>query len=404
MKLGKTQLGKTQNVRDVRDLARRRLPRAVFDFIEGGAEDEVTIARNRRRLQELTLTPRALVDVSLRDQSTVLLGTKVASPIVLAPVGLAALAHPQGERAAAMGAANLGLISTLSSSSCWSLEDVAVSCDGPKWFQIYVLRDRGITRAIVERARLAGYRAMCLTVDVPIAGRRERDLHNGFTIPPRPSVGHLLDLVLHAGWFGRLLREERAGHGLTMGNFAAGSSAGQRLVMMHMVNQLFDPSVTVTDVEWLRELWDGPLIVKGIMTPGDARRCVDAGANAVVVSNHGGRQQDGLAATIDALTPVVDEVGDGAEVYLDGGIRRGSDIVKTVALGAKACMVGRPYLYGLAAGGQQGVETVLRHLQTELDATLALLGRPRLQDLDRSVLASASPPLRTANGELPTRR
>lgn len=182
-------LARTQNVADVQQLAGRRLPRAVLDYVEGGAEDEVTIARDRQDLADLALVPRALLDVAVRDQSTVLLGTAVSSPIVLAPVGLAALAHPEGERAAARAASALGLISTLSSSSCWSLEDVAASCDGPKWFQIYVLRDRGVTRSLVERARAAGYRALCVTVDVPIAARRERDLRNGFSIPPRPSSG-----------------------------------------------------------------------------------------------------------------------------------------------------------------------------------------------------------------------
>lgn len=389
-------LASIQNLQDVEDIARRRLPKAVFNYVEGGAEDEVTVRRNRQRLQDLALVPRALVDVSRRDQSTVLLGTAVSSPIVLAPVGLAALAHPSGERAAARAASSLGLISTLSSSSCWSLEDVAASCDGPKWFQIYVLRDRGLTRAIVERAREAGYLALCLTVDVPVAARRERDLHNGFAIPPRPSLRHGLDVVRHVGWFGRLLRDELGGHGLTMGNFDTGTSAGsgQRLVMMDMVNQLFDPTVTWADVEWLREVWGGPLVVKGMMTGADARCCVEVGADAIWVSNHGGRQQDGLVASVDALPAVVEEVAELAEVYVDGGIRRGSDIVKALALGARACMIGRPYVYGLAAGGQAGVETVLRTLQGELDASLALLGRPRLADLDRSALHTADTALR----------
>lgn len=380
-------LSSTHNVADVRRMAKRRLPRAVFDFIDGGAEDEVTIGRNTRRLAELALAPRALVDVSARDQSTVVLGVPVASPLVLAPVGLAALAHPAGERAAARAASALGVISTLSSSSCWNLEDVAASCGGPKWFQVYVLKDRGLTRALVQRARDSGYRALCVTVDVPVAGRRERDLRNGFTIPPRPSARHAFDVARHAGWFQRQLREELRGHGLRMGNFDAGDKAG-RLVMMDMVNQLFDPSVTLTDLAWIRESWDGPLVVKGVLTGDDAERCVDSGADAVWVSNHGGRQLDGVPATIDALPAVVDAVGDRAEVFVDGGFRRGSDVVKALALGARACMIGRPYAYGLAAGGQEGVETVLRHLIREIDTVLALLGRPRLSDLDPSALRS----------------
>lgn len=377
-----------QSVEDVRVIARRRLPRAVFDFVEGGAEDEITLARNRERLSQISLVPRALVDVSHRDQSTSLLGTTVASPVVLAPVGLAALAHPDGERGAARAASGLGLLSTLSSSSCWSLEDVAASCDGPKWFQIYVLRDRGLTRALIDRARAASYRALCLTVDVPVAGRRERDLRNGFTVPPRPSARQALDLLAHAGWFRRLLRDELQGHGLRMGNFDSGhpSGAGGRLVMMERVNALFDPAVTLADLTWLREVWDGPVVVKGILSGADANRCLDAGAAAVWVSNHGGRQLDGTPASIDALPHVVDAVAGRAEVYVDGGFRRGSDVVKAIALGARACMVGRPYVYGLAAGGQRGVETVLRQLMREIDVVLALLGCSRLADLDTSVL------------------
>ena len=381
-------LAETRNVEDVARIARRRLPRAVRDYVDGGAEDEVTLRRNTARLREIALAPRTLVDVSARDQTTVLLGTPVASPLVLAPVGLAALAHPEGERAAARAAAAQGLISTLSSSSCWSLEDVAASCSGPRWFQLYVLRDRELTAQLVERARAAGYRALCVTVDVPVAGRRERDLANGFSIPPRPTLRHGLDVALHARWFARFLHDEATGHGLAMGNFSpAPASPGGRLVMMDMVNQLFDPTVTEVDLAWLRSLWNGPLVVKGVMTAHDAARCVDAGADAVWVSNHGGRQQDGLRASIDALPEVAREVGDRAEVYVDGGIRRGTDVVRAVALGARACMIGRPYVHGLAAGGQAGVETVLRHLQHEIDVALALLGRPRLADVDASVLA-----------------
>ncbi len=210
-------LQRASGVDDVRDLARRRLPRAVLDFVEGGAEDEVTIARNRQALQDLTFVPRALTDVSSRSQGTTLLGTAVSSPVVLAPVGLAALAHPDGELAAARAASSMGVISTLSSSSAWGLEDVARSCDGPQWFQLYVWRDRDLTRRIVERARAAGFRALCLTVDVPVSARRQRDIRNGFTVPPRPRLRQAGDLVRHAGWFRRLAVSELGGHKLTMG-------------------------------------------------------------------------------------------------------------------------------------------------------------------------------------------
>ncbi|MDP9460700.1 MAG: alpha-hydroxy-acid oxidizing protein [Actinomycetota bacterium] len=382
-------LQRASGVDDVRDLARRRLPRAVLDFVEGGAEDEVTIARNRQALQDLTFVPRALTDVSSRSQGTTLLGTAVSSPVVLAPVGLAALAHPDGELAAARAASSMGVISTLSSSSAWGLEDVARSCDGPQWFQLYVWRDRDLTRRIVERARAAGFRALCLTVDVPVSARRQRDIRNGFTVPPRPRLRQAGDLVRHAGWFRRLAVSELAGHKLTMGNFTAVDlGIRDRLRMLDVVNELFDPGVGWADLNWLKDVWGGPLVVKGVMTGADARRSVNAGADAVWVSNHGGRQLDGLRGSAEALPEVVAEVGGQAEVYLDGGIRRGSDVVKALALGARACMIGRPWMYGLAAGGRAGVEVVLRLFRTEIDVTLALLGRPTLESLDRGAVSA----------------
>lgn len=376
------------SVDDVRAVAHRRLPRSVLDFIEGGAEDEGTIGRNLAALRDLRFVPRVLTDVSHRDQATTLLGTPVTSPVVLAPVGLAALAHPSGEVAAARAAANKGLISTVSSSSAWSLEDVAGSCEGPRWFQLYVWRDRELTRRLVERAREAGFRALCLTVDVQVSARRLRDLRNGFTIPPRPRLRQAGDLVRHAGWFGRLAVNELGGHKLTMGNFSSGDmGVRDRLRTVELANTLFDAGVTWQDLEWLKEIWGGPVAVKGVMTAADARRSVDAGADAVWVSNHGGRQLDGLPGTADVLPAVVEAVAGEAEVYLDGGVRHGSDVVKALALGARACMIGRPWMYGLAAGGQAGIEHVLDLLRVEIDATLALLGRPTLESLDAGAVS-----------------
>jgi L-lactate dehydrogenase (cytochrome) len=378
-----SRLQRASGIDDVQDLARRRLPRTVLDFVEGGAEEELTIARNRQAFRDLAFVPSVLTDVSRRSQATTLLGTPVTSPVVLAPVGLAALAHPSGELAAARAAANKGLISTLSSSSAWSLEDVAASCDGPRWFQLYVWRDRDLTRRIVERARAAGFGALCLTVDVQVSARRLRDLRNGFTVPPRPRLRQVGDLVRHAGWFRRLAVAELSGHRLTMGNLTSGDLGLQgRLRTFDLANALFDAGVTWRDLEWLKEIWGGPVVVKGVMTGPDARRSVDAGADAVWVSNHGGRQLDGLRGSADVLPEVVAAVGGETEVYLDGGIRRGSDVVKALALGARACMIGRPWMYGLAAGGQAGVEVVLDLLRVEIDATLALLGRPTLESLD----------------------
>jgi L-lactate dehydrogenase (cytochrome) len=376
-------LGDAVNVEDVRSIAIRRLPTAVSDFIEGGGEGEVTLRRNRRAFEDLVFRPRALSDAATRTLGTTMLGIPVSAPIALAPVGLAALAHPLGEQAAAKAAARAGLVSTLSSSSCWSLEEVAEATpDAPKWFQLYVWRDRGITAEVVARARAAGYRALVVTVDVPTGARRERDLRNGFTIPPRPTWRHTGDVLRHLPWVTRFGWDEAFGHGLTMGNFGGHVSMTRRMAFMERVNQRFDPGMTWDDLDWLRSLWGGPMVIKGITNEHDAAKAADHGLDAVWVSNHGGRQLDGLPATIDVLPAIVEAVGGRAEVYLDGGIRRGSDVVKALARGARVCMIGRPYLYGLAAGGQAGVERVLELLTAQLDNTLALLGCRSLEELD----------------------
>ena len=380
-----TKSGRIHNVEDYRGLAHKRLPRAVIDFIEGGAEDEITISRNRKGFENIHIIPRILTDVSVRDISTTILGTPVSSPIVLCPVGLATLAHPLGEVAAGIAAANKGIISTYSSSSSWNLEDIAAASSGVKWFQLYIWKDRKLTAEIVERARKAGYTALVLTVDVPISARRERDLRNGFTIPPRPRVNQIGDLLQHFGWFYAQLKSEISGHKMSMGNFTP-ENVGMRtrLKMLEVVNELFDPSITWSDVAWLKSIWHGPIVIKGVMTPEDAKLAVKAGADAIWISNHGGRQLDGLSGTIEVLPEIVKAVKGRAEIYLDGGVRRGSDIVKAIALGANACMIGRPYMYGLAANGTAGVESIIKILEIEMDATMALMGRPSIASLDSS--------------------
>ena len=379
--------GRIHNVEDYRGLAHKRLPRAVIDFIEGGAEDEITISRNRDSFENIHIIPRILTDVSVRDISTTILGTPVSSPIVLCPVGLATLAHPLGEVAAGIAAANKGIISTYSSSSSWNLEDIAAASSGVKWFQLYIWKDRKLTAEIVERARKSGYQALVLTVDVPISARRERDLRNGFTIPPRPRVNQIGDLVQHFGWFYAQLKSEITGHKMSMGNFTP-ENVGMRtrLKMLEVVNELFDPSITWSDVAWLKSIWNGPIVIKGIMTPEDAKLAIKAGADAIWISNHGGRQLDGVSGTIEVLPEIAKAVKGKAEIYLDGGVRRGSDIVKAIALGANACMIGRPYMYGLAANGAAGVESIIGILEIEMDATMALMGRPTIASLDSSAV------------------
>ena len=379
--------GRIHNVEDYRGLAHKRLPRAVIDFIEGGAEDEITISRNRESFESIHIIPRILTDVSVRDISTTILGTPVSSPIVLCPVGLATLAHPLGEVAAGIAAANKGIISTYSSSSSWNLEDIAAASSGVKWFQLYIWKDRKLTAEIIERARKSGYQALVLTVDVPISARRERDLRNGFTIPPRPRVNQIGDLVQHFGWFYAQLKSEITGHKMSMGNFTP-ENVGMRtrLKMLEVVNELFDPSITWSDVAWLKSIWNGPIVIKGIMTPEDAKLAIKAGADAIWISNHGGRQLDGVSGTIEVLPEIAKAVKGKVEIYLDGGVRRGSDIVKAIALGANACMIGRPYMYGLAANGAAGVESIIGILEIEMDATMALMGRPTIASLDSSAV------------------
>ena len=379
--------GRIHNVEDYRGLAHKRLPRAVIDFIEGGAEDEITISRNRDSFENIHIIPRILTDVSVRDISTTILGTPVSSPIVLCPVGLATLAHPLGEVAAGIAAANKGIISTYSSSSSWNLEDIAAASSGVKWFQLYIWKDRKLTAEIVERARKSGYQALVLTVDVPISARRERDLRNGFTIPPRPRINQIGDLVQHFGWFYAQLKSEITGHKMSMGNFTP-ENVGMRtrLKMLEVVNELFDPSITWSDVAWLKSIWNGPIVIKGIMTPEDAKLAIKAGADAIWISNHGGRQLDGVSGTIEVLPEIAKAVKGKTEIYLDGGVRRGSDIVKAIALGANACMIGRPYMYGLAANGAAGVESIIGILEIEMDATMALMGRPTIASLDSSAV------------------
>jgi L-lactate dehydrogenase (cytochrome) len=376
------------NIDDLRKIARRKLPRAVFDYVDGGAEDEQTMRANQADFRRYSFRPRVLVDVSQRDQSTTVLGERIPSPLILAPTGLTGLLWPHGEVAVARAARRLGLIYTMSTMSVGTLEQVARAVSGPLWFQLYVWRDREITRSLVERARAAGYRALCLTVDTGVLGQRERDVRNGFTIPPRVTVQNVLDTIQKVGWIRRMMTVPQP----TFGHFVNTEAVGKDAVSLAaFTTKQFDPSLTWADLDWFRSLWSGPLAIKGIMSAEDARIAVDHGVEAIVVSNHGGRQLDGLPSAISVLPEVVDAVGDRAEVILDGGVRRGGDAVKAVALGARACMIGRPVLYGLGAGGEAGVTRALEILMKEIDRALALIGRPNLADLDRSAIRVESP-------------
>ena len=366
------QLAKCYSISDLRTLAQRRLPRAVFDYADGAAEDEVTAQRNEAAFQGYDLLPKVLQDVGTIDLSTTVLGSPVSMPILLSPTGMTRLFHHDGETAAARAAERAGTVYSLSSLSTTSIEDVASVSSGPRWFQIYVWKDRGLVREFFNRCRDSGYDALMLTVDVPVLGQRERDLRNGMTIPPSLTLNSILDASLHPSWWWRFITSPRI-HFANVTEERSAKSADLTALWTY-VNSQFDPSVTWRDLEWMVGEWDGPFAIKGVLSPEDAGTAASLGVHGIIVSNHGGRQLDHTPATLDALPWIVDAVAGRAEVILDGGIRRGTDVAKALALGARACMIGRAYLYGIGAGGQAGVERALEILRAELLRSLALIG------------------------------
>jgi 4-hydroxymandelate oxidase len=353
------------NLHEYEQVARERLPQTVYEYYWGGAEDELTVRDNRLGWQQLRLRPRVLVDVSTRALATTVLGQPIAFPVLTAPCAFNALANPEGELAVARATTAAGILQIVSTAGTHTLEEVADAApDGLRWFQLYCYRDRGVTQSLVERAVAAGYRALCLTVDAPLVGRRDRDTRNRFGLPPGMTWKNLQ----HAG----LDRMDAGGEGSAL---------------VHYISEIWDASLTWEAIEWLRKLSPLPLAVKGILTAEDARRAVDHGVDAIVVSNHGGRQLDGTLPTSEALLEVADAVGNRTELLVDGGIRRGSDVLKALALGARAVLVGRPYLWALAVNGQAGVEHMLGLLRDELDLCMALSGRPTIASIDRTLLA-----------------
>ena len=372
-------LARCHSIADLRRLTKRRLPRAVFDYADGAAEDEVTARRNEAAFEDYELLPRVLRDVSSVDLSTTVLGAPVSMPVLLAPTGMTRLFHHDGETAAARAAHRAGVVYTLSSLSTVSIEDLAAASDGPRWFQIYVWKDRGLVREFFDRCRAAGYDALMLTVDMPVLGQRERDLRNGMTIPPSLTLGSALDAALHPSWWWNFLTKPRIGFANVAGKGDAGR--GDLTALWTYINTQFDPSVTWRDLEWMIGEWNGSFAVKGMLDAEDAARAASLGARGIVVSNHGGRQLDHSPASLDALPAVVEAVAGRAEVILDGGVRRGADVAKALALGARACAIGRAYLYGIGAGGEQGVDRALELLRAELHRALALLGCASVGDL-----------------------
>lgn len=365
-------LSRCGSVGDLRALAKRALPGGVFDYFDGAAEDEWSLANNSRAFDDVRLEPRVLVDVSAIDTSTTIMGQQVPYPLALSPTGFTRIAHPDGELAVARAAGDARLPYTLSTLGTRSIEETAAAATGPMWYQLYVWRDRGLSRELVQRARDAGYRAIMLTVDTAVFGRRERDVRRGFTLPPKIGLDTFVDGVRHPRWTWRFLRSEPITFSAVAGR--AELDGTRAINLSAYVNSQFDPTLSWRDVEWIREESGLPLMLKGIQCVEDARTAASLGIDAIALSNHGGRQLDGSPAPIELLPPVMDAVGDSIEVLVDGGIRRGGDVVKAVALGARAAMCGRPYLYGLGAGGEMGVRWVIDHLTQGISRTMALVG------------------------------
>lgn len=371
-----TAIEQAHNIEALRALARKRLPRMVFDYIDGGSDDEITLGRNDRRYGDYELNFKSLVDISNINLETRVMGARSRAPIIVTPTAAQRLFNPRaGEAAVARAAKAKGLVYCLSTLASTRIEDIAKYTDGPKWFQVYVWKDRAIVEKAMERARAAGFTGLILTVDVPVAGNRERDHLNAFTIPPKINAKTVSQVLARPGYLWDMATTPE----ILAANWADMDTGGMGIIQF--LDSQFDRTVTWQDAKWMKEAWGGPFAIKGIARPDDARRCIDVGADAVWVSNHGGRQLDTAPATIDTLPDIVAAVRGQAEIILDGGIRRGTDIIKALALGATAVAVGRPYLFGLGAGGQAGVERALDILLTALERDMALVGASKLSEL-----------------------
>jgi L-lactate dehydrogenase (cytochrome) len=372
------------NIAELRALARRRVPGVVFDYVDGAAWDELTLRRNRTDLRRLAVLPRVLTGAADIDLSTTVLGQPVAVPLMGAPTGMTGIVHHDGEIGLARAVHRAGGIHVLSSVGSRTVEEVAELSPGPLWFQLYVSRDRGYVRELLGRARSAGYLALVITVDVQRAGARERDRRNGFSLPPRISVRTLAQGVVRPGWSADFIRRPRfLSEGVRRARAGGGPGAGQPSLTA-IINSQFDPGLGWSEISWLQEQWEGPIVLKGVLRAEDAQQAARLGVAGVIVSNHGGRQLDHAPSSISMLPAVVDAVGSDIEVYVDGGIRRGVDVLKALALGARACLSGRALVYGLGAGGEAGAVRAMNLLVEELRLAMTLAGCRSVRELDRS--------------------
>jgi L-lactate dehydrogenase (cytochrome) len=371
-------------IEDLRLLHKRNVPKAFFDYADRGSYAEETLRANREDLQQIKLRQRILVDVSKRDMKTDILGQPSALPLVLAPVGLLGMQHGDGEIYACRAAQAAGIPFTQSTMSICSIEDIAAAVDKPFWFQLYVMKDRGFIKALIERAIAAKCSALVLTVDLQVIGQRHQDIKNGMTVPPEWSLSKLVDFATKPAWVSGVLRGKRR----TFGNLAGHLKISDDITSLSTwINSQFDTTLNWKDVDWIRSIWPGKLVLKGILDVEDAEIAAKSGAQALVVSNHGGRQLDGAPSSIEVLPEIVDTVGSQIEVMFDGGIRSGQDVMRALALGAKSCMIGRAYAYGLGAGGQQGVEKAISLIAKELETTMGLCGVNTIAEIDDGVIA-----------------
>jgi L-lactate dehydrogenase (cytochrome) len=373
-------------IEDLRQTARRKVPGAFFEYAEGGSYAEETLRANRADLERIKLRQRILIDVDHRSTATTILGEPASLPLALAPIGLCGMQYGDGEILACRAAQAAGIPFTLSTMSICSIEDVAASVDEAFWFQLYVMKDRGFIRSLIERAKAAKCSALVLTVDLQILGQRHRDIKNGMTVPPELRLGNLIDIATKPGWALSVLRGKRK----TFGNIAGHIKGMENVnVLSQWISGQFDPALSWKDIEWIAGLWNGKLILKGILDVEDARMAAKSGAVALVVSNHGGRQLDGAPSSISMLPRIADAVGSDIEVLFDGGIRSGQDLFRALALGAHACLSGRAYIYGLGAGAQAGVARAIEIIRNELDVTMALTGVKNVGKIDRGNISVA---------------
>tara|TARA_B100000959_G_scaffold80427_1_gene85718 strand:- start:509 stop:1657 length:1149 start_codon:yes stop_codon:yes gene_type:complete len=372
------------NVEDFRKLAKKKLPSPIFHYIDGGSDDEITLKRNTESFNKCDLVPNVLTDVSKIDLSTTVLGQKIDFPLFLAATAMHRLYHHHGERATAKAAEKMGTIFGTSTMATTSIEEIGKLTKGPKLFQLYIHRDRGLTDNLIERCKTAGFNSMCLTVDTVVAGNRERDHRTGFSTPPKLTFASLLSFITHPQWTYNYLTSEK----FKLANIIHMTDKGSNIdkSVIDYINEQFDPAMNWKDAEYCVKKWGGPFALKGVMSVEDAKRAIDIGCTAIMISNHGGRQLDGSRAPFDQLAEIVDAVGDKIEVILDGGVRRGTHVLKALSLGAKACSFGKGYLFALSAAGEKGVEAILKKMKDEIKRDMILMGCRSVNDLNKSKL------------------